>query len=203
MSDDGQGGGGGYKIDYSPSNRAACKGPAPCKGTKLAKGELRFGTVVDFKGNKTMSYRHYGCITPKVWSNLKKSHDTPEEVEGFNELNDVDKEKFRKAWEEGKVDPADVPPSAVADAEEDDAPKKKGRPKKQPKAEGEEGAEPKPRRAPRARKPAKKMTDDEISHTEDEDDGGSNYGSGKKRKRGAAKKAMSKKKAKKDDDDDE
>jgi len=208
MSDDGQsggGGGGGYKLEYCPNNRAACKGPAPCKGTKLNKGEIRFGTVVDFRGNKSMSYRHYGCITAKVWTNLKKAYGAPEEIEGFDELNDTDKEKFRKAWEEGKVDPADVPPSAIADADEDDAPKKKGRPKKQPKADAEDGAEPKPRRAPRVRRPAKKVTDDEISPTEDEDfeDGGSNYGSGRKRKRSGAKRAPAKKRAKKDDDDDE
>jgi len=59
------------------------------------------------------TYRHYGCITPKVWTNIKKGYGAPEEIEGFNELNDADKEKFRKAWEDGKVDPADVPPSAI------------------------------------------------------------------------------------------
>jgi len=31
-----------YRFEYSPSNRAACRGA--CKGEKIMKGELRLGT---------------------------------------------------------------------------------------------------------------------------------------------------------------
>ncbi|KAM0756158.1 zf-PARP-domain-containing protein [Meredithblackwellia eburnea MCA 4105] len=38
---------GQYRLEYSKSARAACKGKKPCNGTKIEKGQLRFGTVVD------------------------------------------------------------------------------------------------------------------------------------------------------------
>lgn len=36
-----------YRIEYAPSGRAACKGPQPCNGSKIEKGALRLGAVVD------------------------------------------------------------------------------------------------------------------------------------------------------------
>lgn len=33
-----------YRLEYASTGRAACKAPEPCKGTKIEKGALRFGT---------------------------------------------------------------------------------------------------------------------------------------------------------------
>lgn len=30
-----------YRLEYASSARSACKGPKPCNGTKIEKGELR------------------------------------------------------------------------------------------------------------------------------------------------------------------
>ena len=40
---------------------------------------------------------------------MKESLGEAEELDGFEELNDEDKARITKAWEEGHVDSADVP----------------------------------------------------------------------------------------------
>ncbi|CDO71198.1 hypothetical protein BN946_scf184845.g69 [Trametes cinnabarina] len=107
-----------------------------CKGTKIEKGELRFGSLVDFKGNTNFSWRHWGCVTPKIISNMKEKFDEADELDGFEDLNEEDQERIKKAWEEGHVAPEDVPetarkPEGEGDEDEDEEkPKKKGGKKK-------------------------------------------------------------------------
>ena len=43
---------------------------------------------------------------------MKKSLDDPSKLDGYDELKPEDQAKIIKAWQEGKVDPADVPESA-------------------------------------------------------------------------------------------
>ena len=43
---------------------------------------------------------------------MKKLLDDPSELDGYDELKPEDQAKIIKAWQEGKVDPADVPESA-------------------------------------------------------------------------------------------
>ena len=45
-----------YVIDIAKAGRAGCKGPQPCSGSKINKGELRFGSINDnnaFGGSST------------------------------------------------------------------------------------------------------------------------------------------------------
>ncbi|KAI0694521.1 poly polymerase and DNA-ligase Zn-finger region-domain-containing protein [Cytidiella melzeri] len=122
MSDD-EGGGkkSGYRLEYASSARAKCKGPKPCNGTAIAKGELRFGSLVDFRGNTSFSWRHWGCVTTKILSNMKNSFDEADELDGFDDLEEKDQEKIRKAWQEGHVADEDIPESArKPDGEEGD-----------------------------------------------------------------------------------
>lgn len=93
------------------------------------------------------AYRHWGCVTPKVISNMKEIFENAEDLDGFDDLNDEDQEKLRKAWEDGKVDPADVPESAKKpegeeddEEEEEEGEKKKKAPKKAAKKDKEEDA---------------------------------------------------------------
>ncbi|KIM33089.1 hypothetical protein M408DRAFT_326744 [Serendipita vermifera MAFF 305830] len=203
MSDDGKAATKtGYKLEYSSTARAMCKGPKPCNGTKLEKGTLRLGVVSDFRGHPTTSYRHYGCITKKVWQNIKAAYPSVEDVEGYDALTEDDKTKVRAAWEAEAVAPEDVPASAIANADEEEAggSKKKaaGRPRKKQKVDHDDDSdEPKPKKkaAPRRKKKADSDDDADVSPS---DDGGSDYGGGKKRKRPSKK--SPKKKAAEDDD---
>lgn len=43
---------------------------------------------------------------------MKKGFESPEEIDGFDELAPEDREKFTKAWEENHVADEDVPESA-------------------------------------------------------------------------------------------
>ncbi|KAF9076579.1 hypothetical protein BDP27DRAFT_1210113 [Rhodocollybia butyracea] len=141
----------GYRLEYASTSRAKCKGPKPCSGSPLAKGTLRLGSTVDFQGKTSFAWRHWGCVTPKVLSNIKEAHPDASELDGFEALNEADQEKIRKAWEDGHVADEDIPETArkaEGDAEEDDEekPKKKARaPKKKTDDDGEDKPKPKPR----------------------------------------------------------
>lgn len=83
------------------------------------------------------AYRHWGCVTSKILSNMKNSFDEAEELDGFEDLNDEDQERVKKAWAEGHVAPEDIPESArkadgeASEEEEEDKPKKKAGKKKE------------------------------------------------------------------------
>ncbi|KAI0360416.1 zf-PARP-domain-containing protein [Trametes cingulata] len=127
----------GYRLEYASSGRSKCNGPKPCKGTPIGKGELRFGSIVDFRGNTSFSWRHWGCVTPKIITNMKNAFNEADELDGFDDLKEEDQERVKKAWEEGHVAPEDVPETARKaegeedEDEEDEKPKKKGGKKKE------------------------------------------------------------------------
>lgn len=105
-------------------------------------------------------WRHWGCVTPKIISNIKNSVGDVEDLDGFDELKDEDKDRLRHAFEEGKVADADIPASARKPVdEESEKPKKKRAPAKKAEADTEEGDEEKPKKAP-ARKPRAKVSHD-------------------------------------------
>ncbi|KII91263.1 hypothetical protein PLICRDRAFT_105527, partial [Plicaturopsis crispa FD-325 SS-3] len=114
----------GYRLELASSSRAKCKGPVPCKGTAIGKGELRMGSIVDFRGNTSYAWRHWGCVTPQVIANMKKSFDDAADLDGYDELPAAQQEKVTKAWAEGRVADEDIPDSARkpggGDGEEDE-----------------------------------------------------------------------------------
>lgn len=85
----------------------------------------------------TRSYRHWGCVTAKVLSNMKKELGEAEELDGFDEIPPEDQERLRKAWEAGHVAEEDVPETAdkskmipgYVDPDAPEKPKKGGRKK--------------------------------------------------------------------------
>jgi len=157
----------GYRLEYASSARAKCKGTKPCAGTPIPKGALRLGSIVDFRGNTSFAWRHWGCTTPKIISNMQAKFNDPEDLDGFDDLKEEDQERVRRAWTDGHVADEDIPPTArkPADAadEEEEKPKKKRAPAKK-KAEAKGDAEEKPKKK-RATKP--KKTEEEV---EDEDE---------------------------------
>ncbi|CCA72293.1 hypothetical protein PIIN_06227 [Serendipita indica DSM 11827] len=186
---------GQYKIEYSPNNRAACKGPKPCKGTKLSTGEMRLGTVNEVKGHISWAYRHYGCTTSTVFNNMKKAYGAASEVEGFDQLKPEDQEKFTKAWDKGEVEPEDLLKAKKLLRRSRLGP---GRSKRQTSDYGDddddEEDEPKPKKKAAPRRKKKKADSDDDEDDEDDED----YNVGQKRKRGGKK--GSKKKGADDDD---
>ncbi|KAG2068407.1 zf-PARP-domain-containing protein [Suillus decipiens] len=157
----------GYRLEYASSARSKCKGPKPCAGSPIAKGELRVGSVVDFRGNTSYAWRHWGCTTAKIISNMKSQFESADELDGFDDLKDEDKERLRKAWEEGKVADEDIPETARKapgeEAEDDEEKPKKRAPAKAKKdASGEDGEKPKRKRAPAKAKKAEDEGDEDA-----------------------------------------
>ncbi|KAF8528567.1 hypothetical protein JB92DRAFT_770195 [Gautieria morchelliformis] len=137
----------------------------PRQGTVIPKGALRLGTQIEFRGNTTFVWRHWGCVTPQIIGSFKKSFENPDELDGFEELKAADKERVRKAWEDGNVADEDIPESAkkgTGDEEEEEEPKpkkKRAPPKKKAKKDDdddEDDEKPKKKKAPAKKAPAKK-----------------------------------------------
>jgi len=95
------------------------------------------------------TWRHWGCVTPKIISNVKKSFEEASELDGYDDLNPEDQARVIKAYQEGHVADEDIPESArkPADEEGEEKPKKAGRKKKADDDEGEAAEKPKKARA--------------------------------------------------------
>ncbi|GFZ43305.1 hypothetical protein JCM24511_01025 [Saitozyma sp. JCM 24511] len=155
----------GYRVDVASRGQAQCNGQKPCKGTKIAKGEFRIGVWVEFQGHGSFKWRHWGCTTEKVLSNLKEQFDEASEVDGYEELPPVYQAKFDKAWKVGHVDDEDIPETArkPSDHEDGDEPasspvKKKASKKK--KGGDDDDEDKKPKKAQAKSKGVKKESAD-------------------------------------------
>ncbi|KAL7423681.1 hypothetical protein Q5752_001263 [Cryptotrichosporon argae] len=157
-----------YRVEVSPSNRASCNGAKPCKGNKIMKGELRFGTWVEIAGNGSFKWRHWGCVTPRQLENIQQNFPEAEELDGYEDLPEDYQQKIRTALQEGHVDDADIPETAREpiqyDEEGNEIPRSQPSPKKSParkkarKDAEEDGAEADVK--PKKRAPRKKKVED-------------------------------------------
>ncbi|KAJ7217931.1 SNF2 family N-terminal domain-containing protein [Mycena pura] len=93
---------------YSRSIRAKCHGPVPCKGSSLQPGTLRYGQRTADGYSENVVWRHWGCVTPSILSQLATV--TLDSVRGFNQV--ADQNKIRTAVSLRRVDPADIPATA-------------------------------------------------------------------------------------------
>ncbi|KAJ7647212.1 SNF2 family N-terminal domain-containing protein [Roridomyces roridus] len=101
-----------HAVGYAKSSRAKCHGPAPCTGTLIANGALRYGeTKLHSQFGETVEWRHWGCVTPAILSRLATLNSL-DRVAGFSQLSSADQQKIRNAVSLRRVDPSDVPPSA-------------------------------------------------------------------------------------------
>ena len=99
------------------------------------------------------AWRHWGCTTPLIIDNLKKSFSKADELDGFDELQPADQDKIRKAWDDGHVADKDVPETARK-PDADDGANDEAKPKKKrasPKKD-DEGDVAKPKKAARTSK---------------------------------------------------
>ncbi|KAK7039036.1 hypothetical protein VNI00_010428 [Paramarasmius palmivorus] len=118
----------GYRLEYAASNRAKCK------GTPIAKGTLRFGTIVKFEGKQSYAWRHWGCVSKKQFENMKARSSDVSELDGYEDLKPEDQERVKKAYEDGHVAPEDIPESARKPLREVDGEEEEDKPKKMPLA---------------------------------------------------------------------
>ncbi|TFK94573.1 hypothetical protein K466DRAFT_509225 [Polyporus arcularius HHB13444] len=99
-----------HVFEYSKSSRATCHGPAPCKGSPIELGTLRYGQVSAGKYGETVEWRHWGCVTPDILTKLAAVK--LETVPGFSNLYPADQNKIRIAVSLRRVDSADIPATA-------------------------------------------------------------------------------------------
>ncbi|KAG2055432.1 hypothetical protein BDR06DRAFT_911542 [Suillus hirtellus] len=99
-----------HSIDYSKSTRSVCKGPAPCSGSPIPVGGLRYGQLVPGEYGETVAWRHWGCVTPDILRSLAVVDQSS--IIGFGSIRPEDQTKVRRAIANQRVDPADVPLTA-------------------------------------------------------------------------------------------
>ena len=58
-------------------------------------------TKLDWLTECSVSRRHWGCVTKKVFEHLQEEAANPDDVDGFDELRPDDQERIRKAYEDG------------------------------------------------------------------------------------------------------
>ncbi|KAJ6625516.1 SNF2 family N-terminal domain-containing protein [Mycena sp. CBHHK59/15] len=105
-----------HAVGYSKSSRAKCHGPEPCKGSSLPIGTLRYGQRTVNEYGDTVEWRHWGCVTPSILSQLATQ--TPmDRVAGFDQLSVADQQKIRAAISRRRVDPNDIPATAKTTVE--------------------------------------------------------------------------------------
>ncbi|OKL60667.1 hypothetical protein UA08_04021 [Talaromyces atroroseus] len=131
---------GSYRIEESPNKRAGCSVKA-CKDNKvkIQKGEIRLGVWIETDRFQSWSWRHWGCLTPKVIANIRNALDEGgvlnfDLLDGFEELPAQMQDKVRKAIEDGEVAEADrtVAPGETAG---EDVPNGDDKTAEKPKAE--------------------------------------------------------------------
>ncbi|KAG1751540.1 SNF2 family N-terminal domain-containing protein [Suillus paluster] len=99
-----------HSIGYSRSSRSVCKGPAPCNGSPIQVGSLRYGQLVPGEYGETVAWRHWGCVTLDILRSLAVVDQST--IIGFGNTRPEDQAKVRRAIANQRVDPADVPLTA-------------------------------------------------------------------------------------------
>ena len=95
-----------YRVEYAPSARASCKSNV-CGKQKIARGSLRFGTFANFGQFQSFQWRHWGCVTTRVISNLNQKYQSATEIDGYEDLDQCDQQRISLALEEGDLAPGD------------------------------------------------------------------------------------------------
>jgi hypothetical protein len=75
-------------------------------------------------------WRHWGCVTPEVFEDMKKQFQEVSELDGYDDLRPEDQARIIKAWQDGRIPDEDIPKSARKPVDEDD----EGKPKKAKRA---------------------------------------------------------------------
>ncbi|KAL2863679.1 uncharacterized protein BJX67DRAFT_241480 [Aspergillus lucknowensis] len=102
-----------YRVELARTGRAGCTNKE-CKDNKvkIPQGELRFGSWVDTERIQAFFWRHWGCVTPKIVSNIKELVGEGDDrdldlLDGYDELPSEMQEKVVRALDQGHVDDED------------------------------------------------------------------------------------------------
>ncbi|KAL4921935.1 hypothetical protein BDW62DRAFT_98950 [Aspergillus aurantiobrunneus] len=102
-----------YRIEHASTGRAGCQNKE-CKDNKvkILKGELRFGSWVDNNQFQSFFWRHWGCVTPKIISNINELIGEGDErdldmLDGYEDLSPEIQGKIERALQQGHVDHED------------------------------------------------------------------------------------------------
>jgi len=179
-----------FKLEYASSSRSKCK---VCSES-IGKDFFRIGEEVDFRGNKTLKWSHWGCLTEATVALLKKSYGEPTEIDGFSTIKDGEQEKVKRAWEEGEIPEDDKGVGEAVEGVSKKAPAKRAK-----KADNEDGTPPKKR----ARRSKKNEDEDEEMDDEEEKPKKKRAPPAKKEKAPPKKRAPKKKKDEEDEESGE
>ncbi|KAJ6083005.1 hypothetical protein N7467_007140 [Penicillium canescens] len=100
-----------YRFELARSGRASCQ-TKECKdsGDKIPKNEFRVGTWTDTEKIQSWMWRHWGCLTPRMISNMQESLKIDgsdgynfEQLDGFEDLSEELQDKIRNAVETGHI----------------------------------------------------------------------------------------------------
>ncbi|OJJ60607.1 hypothetical protein ASPSYDRAFT_87184 [Aspergillus sydowii CBS 593.65] len=102
-----------YRIELASTGRAGCTNKE-CKDNKvkIPKGDLRFGSWVDNGKFQAFFWRHWGCVTPKIVSNINELIGEGDDrdfdmLDGYEDLSPEIQKKIESALEQGHVDDED------------------------------------------------------------------------------------------------
>ncbi|KAF8622719.1 hypothetical protein AX15_006810 [Amanita polypyramis BW_CC] len=105
-----------HVLGYSESTRARCHGPPPCNGSQIAVGVLRYGRIIQSEFGEKVEWSHWGCISTGILRELAAAD--LEQVGGFHELRNSDKQRIRLAIARRRIDPSDIPDTARSQSAE-------------------------------------------------------------------------------------
>lgn len=83
-----------YLVEPAKSNRSTCK----ASKEKIEKGELRFGSYIDFGGHGSYHWRKLAYISDKQVQNCKKKLGGANKVGGYAALTGAQQKKLEKAF---------------------------------------------------------------------------------------------------------
>ncbi|OBZ82481.1 hypothetical protein A0J61_09468 [Choanephora cucurbitarum] len=92
-----------YTIDYA-KDELKCIGSrdiCPAKDKNIGEGELCLGILGSNSGQ--IRWYHWTCTTDKIIRDFKSKYDKPEDMEGYSELEEEDKERIMRAWRQGGI----------------------------------------------------------------------------------------------------
>ena len=92
-----------YKIEYAKSSRATCK----ICNEKIMKAEMRVGVPGYFQQYLSYKWQHSKCTT------FGAAVPNPEDMEGYNDINEEDREKFVESI--AKIDSDSIQPTKLND----------------------------------------------------------------------------------------
>ncbi|KAL3496854.1 hypothetical protein BJX62DRAFT_193079 [Aspergillus germanicus] len=102
-----------YRIDLAPTGRAGCTNKE-CKDNKvkITKGDVRVGSWVDTEKYQSFMWRHWGCVTPKMISNMIEVVGEGDDrdldlLDGYEDLPQEHQEKLARALDQGHIDDED------------------------------------------------------------------------------------------------